>query len=101
MTAPTVDAELARILAANSEARLRHYDELFGRLTERERLIFREAAVSGFVQGTRAGITPESAFPGDREIVIRALACIDGNPDLYRTVSGYVEDAEDEDEDDD
>ena len=92
-----VTSMLADLFASNEADRKRRYTELLEAMSEREKLIFRDAAIAGFVQGTRyAGLTPSVGFPRDPVILENALGCIDRYPDLYPTVSGYVPDGEDE-----
>lgn len=65
------------------------------RLGKRTEKLVREAAVAGFVMGTRwAGWHPppgvpagEDAFPLDSEIVSRAYRCAAKFPDCYPTLS--------------
>lgn len=72
--------------------------ELFEGFTPRERLLIKEAAVIGFVEGVRS--RKATVDIGDREILYRALNGALGAADLYPTLTGH-EDEADEGEDDD
>lgn len=92
-----VTSMLAKVFAANAADRQRRYDALLETLTVREKLIFRDAAIAGFVQGTRfAGLRHDADFPKDQHILTEALSAITSFPDLYPTVSGYAPDEEGE-----
>lgn len=65
-------------------------------LSERERLLVREAAVMGYVRGAysanaqaaREPIAPPE-IPPDSAIVLDVLAACDAHRDLYPTLTGY------------
>jgi hypothetical protein len=89
---------IANAFAANAAARERKYDAMVLMLTERERKIFRDAAIAGFVQGTRFANLPQDVeFPKDSFVLTQTLSCIDSFPDIYPTVSGYLPDEDEED----
>ncbi|MFE6868348.1 hypothetical protein ACFVFS_17500 [Kitasatospora sp. NPDC057692] len=77
---------LAAYYAQRETARLDAVAELLARLTERERLLVREAAVMGWVQGMRHH---DTEYPGDRQALITVVdACI-AFSDLYPTITRY------------
>ncbi len=59
------------------------------KLGKRTAKLVREAAVAGFVMGTRwTGYHgDDSSFPDDTDILVRALRCAEKFPDLYPTLS--------------
>lgn len=66
------------------------------RAAERERALMKDAAVMGYVQGTyhRRDV---DVFPKDSWIIATVIEACLGCPDLYRTISGYVEETDDDD----
>ena len=97
--APTPHPALERLVAhlreENSSYRLELL-ELWERLSPREQLLFKEAAVMGYVQGAMA--PPEERVPRDHLILTMVLSGIRSNGDLYPTVSGYVAEEEEYEE---
>ena len=71
-------------------ARAREREALLEPLTEKERRLFREGAVIGFVQGTRySGLRHDAEIPLDDEIVTMALDGCITFPDCYPIITGY------------
>lgn len=68
----------------------------FAALTERERLLVREAAVMGYVRGTMA--PKGEKIPKDSAITQEVVTACLSFPDLYPTITGYVADDEPEEE---
>ena len=93
----SIDETLAQI-GAYMDVRRRQRDEkhaqAVNRLTDRELLLVREAAVMGFVQGTRGGPYRTGEFPKDHEIVRRVLDGMQSFPDLYPTFATLYEETE-------
>ncbi|MEU1506468.1 hypothetical protein [Kitasatospora sp. NPDC005748] len=82
---------LVAYFAQREAARLDAVADLLFGLTERERLLVKEAAVMGWVQGVRHH---DLKYPGDRQALITVVdACITF-PDLYPTITNYVSDQE-------
>lgn len=93
------DDFLLDYLAKRDAERADAVQERLATLTERERLLIKEAAVMGYVQGVRNGPYRDK-IPGDRAILAEVVqACISFN-DLYPTISGYVADGGDEEDED-
>ena len=82
-------------LFANREAeRHQRAAERFATFTERERVLMKEAAVMGYVQGS---MHPKGdLIPKDSWILARVIESCLGCPDLYRTISGDTEEADDD-----
>lgn len=86
------DALLA-YLAQRDDYRARAVAEILSGLTERERLLVKEAAVMGWVQGMRHH---DLKYPGDRQALATVVdACI-SFPDLYPTITSYEPDDDQE-----
>jgi hypothetical protein len=85
-------AYLVKIDAHRAEA----MNEALRRLTDRELLLFKEAAVMGYVQGMRH--PQEQKYPGDREVLARVTDACLGFPDLYPTIAGYAPEPDDDEE---
>nr|BEK68812.1 hypothetical protein KPHV_60390 [Kitasatospora purpeofusca] len=82
---------LVAYFAQRETARLDAVAELLARLTERERLLVKEAAVMGWVQGMRHH---DVGYPGDQQALITVVdACI-AFSDLYPTITNYVPEQE-------
>jgi hypothetical protein len=62
----------------------------FEALTERERLLVKEAAVMGYVRGTMA--PKGEKIPKDGAIVAEVIDACLAMPDLYPTLTAYVAD---------
>lgn len=73
--------------------RMTELANLWTSLTERERAIFKDAAVAGYVKGK---MYSANDVPKDDIIVAEALYTINSNRDLYRAVSGYTEEDDDD-----
>ena len=87
-TAPGFPDRLAEIIAAQDEERLRVAREMFINLTERERLLVKEAAVMGFFIGQNAaGGVPREEYPKDSDVLFRALDTARVYDDLYPTLA--------------
>lgn len=93
----SIDETLAQIGAYVDVRRMRR-DEAnaaaVNRLTDRELLLVREAAVMGFVQGARGGPYREGEFPKDHEIMRRVLDGMQSFPDLYPTFATLYEETD-------
>jgi hypothetical protein len=91
-------AEIVDYLLRRDAARQNRAAEVFGRLTERERLLVKEAAVMGYVQGR---MHPADAdHPKDSEVVFRVVDGCLSNSDLYPTLTGRTDDEDEEPSDD-
>ncbi|WP_042400079.1 hypothetical protein [Streptacidiphilus carbonis] len=90
---PPLPDALLTLFANRAAERRQQAAERFGTFTERERVLMKEAAVMGYVQGTRHPKGDD--FPKDSWILSTVIEACLSNPDLYRTISGYVEEAED------
>lgn len=80
--------ELVNYFEARQQQRKSHAAKMWSLLKPRDQRLVREAAVMGFVQGTRAGsqrYDDGEPFPKDMEIVERVLIAMEGFPDLYPT----------------
>lgn len=80
MTEPLPD-DLVAYLTDRDQSRQRAAAELYGRLTERERGLVREAAVMGYVQGVMH--PRELPVPRDSEMVFRVVDGCRSNADRY------------------
>lgn len=78
---PTMGARLATYLTARDAQRHAAADRALGAMSERERRLVREAAVMGYVQGTRA--PAGAAVPPDTQIVATVISACQHMPDLY------------------
>jgi hypothetical protein len=82
---------LVSYFAQRETARLDAVADLLAGLTERERLLVKEAAVMGWVQGMRHH---DVKFPGDRQALIAVVdACLSFS-DLYPTITNHTADQE-------
>lgn len=95
-TDPPIPDVLLTLFANRAAERHQRAAERFGTFTERERLLMKEAAVMGYVQGTyhRRDV---DVFPKDSWIISTVIEACLGCPDLYRTIGGYVKEADDGD----
>lgn len=85
MTAPA----LIDYFAQRAADRLNVVTDTLSTLTERERLLVKEAAVMGWVQGMRHH---NQKIPGDRQVLCTVIdACISFS-DLYPTITGHTAD---------
>lgn len=84
--------ELARYLAVREQHRRDTVDAALATLTERERLLIREAAVMGYVQGVQAGRCGDVEIPPDSEVLFRVVDGCIAMPDLYPLIGGARED---------
>lgn len=86
--------EIVDYLLRRDAARQNAAAEVYGRLTEREQLLVREAAVMGYVQGR---MHPADAdHPKDSEVVFRVVDGCLSNSDLYPTLTGREDDETEE-----
>lgn len=76
-------------------ARHQRAADVYNGLTERERTLFRDAAVMGFVQGLMRDRS--EGVPKDAQIVALVVEECLALPDLYRSISGYTEETDDDD----
>jgi hypothetical protein len=88
--ADRVPADLAEYFARCQERRKAKATKMWGLLKPRDQRLVREAAVMGFVQGERFGVTRkrgpfEGGFPSDAAIVEQVLIAVESFPDLYPT----------------
>ncbi|MFG3051827.1 hypothetical protein ACGFZP_12880 [Kitasatospora sp. NPDC048239] len=91
MTQPQADLPdaLVAYFAQRETARLDAVAEILMGLTERERLLVKEASVMGWVQGMRHH---DLEYPGDRQALITVVdACLTFS-DLYPTLTNHVPD---------
>lgn len=78
--------EIVDYLVRRDAARRNAAAEVYSRLTEREQLLVKEAAVMGYVQGR---MHPADAdHPKDSEVVFRVVDGCLSNSDLYPTLTG-------------
>lgn len=61
---------------------------MYESLTPREQSLVRDAAVMGFVQGSRITIEERGKFPADSEIIEEVLLACQWMSDLYPTIGG-------------
>lgn len=100
---PQIPEALAAYFAARQADREQRRLALLEPLTDRERLLVKEAAVMGFVQGVRkAEVSVEGAYnkceiPGDADILRRTLDGFLSFPDIYPTITGWTPAADEED----
>jgi len=86
-------AEIARNIAANDRRRAERVKDTLDGLSARERALLREAAVMGWVRGHWAAGGTQRA-PADSAIVAEVVDAMFAFPELYPTVTGYVEPTE-------
>jgi hypothetical protein len=70
-------------------------NDVLASLTDRERALVKDAAVMGYVQGMRHPHAEQ--IPGDATIAVKVVEACLALPDLYRAISGYVPETEEED----
>lgn len=83
MTDPDLPDELVRYLAERDRQRAERVHRVYETLTKREQRLVREAAVMGFVQGTRHAGGFDVPIPPDRRIVAQVIDACFAFPDLY------------------
>ena len=84
---PEISPEMANYLTVRARHRDRQVDAALERQTPDELRLMREAAVMGYVQGTRAA--QGEAIPKDLAILRMVVgACLDF-PDLYPAISAH------------
>ena len=83
-----IPAVLVDYFAARESQRTTEVNELLSRCTDREALLIKEAAVMGYVQGTRHSVGED--IPKDRQIAFGVLAACLVFPDLYPTITGWT-----------
>lgn len=98
---PEIPAALVEHFAARAATRQREREALLAGMTERERLLVREAAIMGYVRGTMAGEIAvrdglrRTEIPKDSDILHEVLAGCLSFPEIYRTITGWTPDEED------
>ena len=90
MSEPSMLDRLADYLGIRERQRREDVERLVGGLTVREVRLVREAAVMGYVQGAKNGLHRDK-IPGDGEIAYEVLDACLHFPELYPTITGYVE----------
>ncbi len=93
MTEPGMLDHLAEYLGIREQQRREAVERLVGGLSVREVMLVREAAVMGYVQGAKNGPYRDK-IPGDGEIAYEVLDACLHFPELYPTITGYVEESE-------
>lgn len=93
---PGADEFLVDYFAARESQRFADVNELLSRCTDREALLIKEAAVMGYVQGTRHSAGED--IPKDRQIAYGVLAACLVFPDLYPTITGWTPATDEDDE---
>lgn len=88
MSATGIPDWLVDHLVEREQARHDAAAEVFGALTERERLLVKEAAVMGYVQGMRHADVP---IPKDSVITARVVEACLAFADQYPTISGAAD----------
>lgn len=97
MTVPV--ANLLEVVALNAARRMDRANELWAALSDREKLLVKEAAVMGYVRGAMwAAPSSELTVPRDSVIVAEVVQCCDGMADKYPTIAQYVADEEEGEE---
>lgn len=101
MTAPDLPAALLRYIEIRDRQHAEVVEHALGEMTERERRLVREAAVMGYVQGTRLGAAQgwKAEIPPDGQILESVVDACLSVPDLYPVMdyvaNGPREDGED------
>lgn len=90
------DDFLIDYLTRQDAARTERAATAFGALTDRERLLVKEAAVMGYVRGTMA--PKGEKHPKDSAVVQEVVTACLSFRDLYPTLTGYVPDEPEEEE---
>lgn len=75
---------MAAYLQARDQQRSARVAKMYESLTERERLLVKEAAVMGWVQGVRHH---DAKIPSDRDVVATVLDAASAFDDLYPTLA--------------
>lgn len=89
---PAIPDALLSYLAAREQRRWENVDRAIGRLTPREQRLVREAAVMGYVQGTRSVPGGHNGkIPPDLQIVGLVVDGCLAMPDLYPLIADYTE----------
>ncbi|MGW6912516.1 hypothetical protein ACWGB8_01640 [Kitasatospora sp. NPDC054939] len=78
---------LVDYFAQREDYRARAVAGVLSGLTNRERLLVREAAVMGWVQGIRHH---DLAYPGDRQALTAVVDACLSFPDLYPTITNHA-----------
>lgn len=89
-----IPQELIDYLAVRDRQRAQEIDAALQRRTPDEVQLMREAAVMGYVQGTRA--SRDEAIPKDLALLRMVVGACLAMPDLYPLISGYVPDEEED-----
>lgn len=80
----SLPAGLGEYLAGRAAERVAKVTQMYENLTERERLLVKEAAVMGWVQGVRHHDVP---IPHDRDLLMEVLDAARAFSDLYPTLA--------------
>lgn len=92
MTAtPDISPELMAYFAGRQRQRAQAVADVLNRLTERELLLVKEAAVMGFVQGVMHQRDTGDKIPGDRAILMSVVEDVLAFPENYPTLANYTE----------
>lgn len=92
----TLPEAVVALFANRAAGRAQAAADLFDTFTEREQALIKDAAVMGYVQGS---MHPKGdRCPNDGWIVRTVIEACLSHPDLYRTISGYIEEPTDDDE---
>ena len=86
MTTAALPDGLVDYFARRQQERQAHAQRMWSLLKPRDQRLVREAAVMGYVLGTRSGIKPDDDFPRDSEIVAQVLLACENFGDLYPTI---------------
>jgi ABC-type cobalamin transport system ATPase subunit len=95
----SLDADLVQYFAVREQQRDEQVRRILATLSDREQQLVREAAVMGYVRGSMAA-NPSArlVIPKDAVIVWEVIDACQAMPDLYRTITGWVEETEDDEE---
>ncbi len=91
MSEPALPDALLGYLAARDKARRDEIARTLAAMTDRERALFREAAVMGYAQGVRSELRSEMAYPADSVVVDLVVGACLAMPGLYPVLAGVVE----------
>jgi hypothetical protein len=89
----TADDLIANYLARRDAERADAVIGVLAGLTERERLLVKEAAVMGWVQGMRHA---DLAYPGDRQVLAAVVDACLAFSDLYPTITNHSDAAQED-----
>lgn len=94
----SLDADLIQYFATREQQRDQQVRRILATLSDREQQLVREAAVMGYVRGSMSA-HPSLEIPKDAAIVWEVIDACRAMPDLYRTITGWVEEDPEEDSD--